>query len=207
MVHPTELNPTPSLLLLAIGGVLGTILLAALMNVAPAFGFPSMDVPLLIGGIFTTSETAAFWLGFAIFFFFGAFVFAPALSLAWMRLPGRGVGFGGAILKGALWGGVLWLLGGLALPLLAYVNRLQQVDNPGLFATGLGLMGAAGFFAGHLLYGIAVAVTSAMSRGIKPMDTVGWRGHGYGDVRDIVVEGDRRPGHHAAGEKPKAVRA
>jgi hypothetical protein len=207
MLHPAELNPRPSIMLLLVGGIIGSILLASLMFLAPAFGLPSIDVPLLIGGIFTTNEVAAFWLGFALFFFVGVFVFAPALQLAWIALPGKGVGLIGAIIKGLLWGGALWLLGGLLLPLFAWLNRMAGVESPGFFAWNSGIIGVAGFLAGHLVYGVVIALTTAMSRGIMPLELIGWYGHGYADTPEIGVNPEPRPGHDAPGEEPKAVRA
>ncbi|MBW3672343.1 MAG: hypothetical protein KY432_11815 [Acidobacteria bacterium] len=207
MVYPAELNPNPSILLLAIGGVVGTILLSSLIYLAPVLGLPSIDVPLLVGGIFTTFQPAAFWIGFAVFFFVGVFIFAPALTLAWVFMPGRGVGLSGALLKGLLWGGGLWLLGGLMLPLFALLNRVEGVEDPGFFAIRLGLLGAGGFLAGHLLYGVVIALTTATSHGIMPMETIGWHGHGRGNARQIGIEPHPRPGHDAPGEKPKAVRS
>jgi hypothetical protein len=207
MLHPAELNPKPSIMLLIVGGIVGTILLASLLFLAPSFGLPSINVPLLIGGIFVTHPVAAFWLGFAIFFFTGVFIFAPALQLAWVSLPGKGVGLPGAVIKGLLWGVALWLLGGIMLPLFGWLNRLDGFASPGFFALGTGILGAAGFLAGHLLYGLVIALTTAMSRGIMPLELIGWYGHGYADVPEIGRDPEPRPGHDAPDEEPKAVRS
>lgn len=199
MVKPAVLNPRASMILLVVGGVLGTILLSSLIYTAPAFGLPSIEIPLLVGGVFTADEHLAFWLGYLLFFIVGVFVFAPAMSLVWSSLPGKGVGFVGAIIKGAIWGAILWVIGGLMLPLFGLLNRLDTVPNPGFFGISLGLLGAAGVLAGHLVYGVVVAVVAMMSQGIQPLETIGWVGHGYGDVREVGVNPPERTAHGMLG--------
>lgn len=199
MVKPAVLNPRASMILLVIGGVLGTMVLSAGMYVAPALGLPSIEIPLLVGGVLTSNAAVAFWLGYVIFFLIGVFVFAPALAIVWSALPGNGIGFGGAILKGAIWGAILWVVGGLTLPLFGLLNRLDSVPNPGLFGIGLGVVGASAVLGGHLAYGVIVAVTGAMSHGIQPLETIGWMGHSYGDVRRVGASPPDRKAHGTLG--------
>lgn len=183
MVKPAPLNTQPSLVLTTVGGVVGTILLSALIHLAPALGFPFIDVPRLVGGIFTGDPTAAFWLGFWLFFVVGWLVFAPPLSVAWSMLPAEDVGFTGAAAKGALWGAALWALSGVLLPLFGALNRLPgaALEPPGFFALGAGPLGMLGLLLGHLAYGLAVALIAAMGRGITPLDTIGWMGYSAGE--------------------------
>lgn len=197
MIRPAILAPRPSLLLLVLGGLVATLLLSALMFVAPAFGFPFLDFPRLVGGIVTDDPTVAFWLGYWIFFAVGVFVLAPLLVVVWTILPGRDVGFRGALVKGASWGLILWVPGGLLLPVVGLINQLgdQGLENPGFFALGAGLLGAVGFLLGHVAYGLTVALVGAMSQGIKPLETLGWMDQLRGDVRDIALTHPNRPGH------------
>jgi hypothetical protein len=163
-----------------------TILLSALLFLAPAFGFPHIDLPRLAGGVLAEDPTTAFWLGYWLFVFFGGmFVFAPLLAVLWTTLPGPNEGFRGALVKGLLWGLILWVGSGLLLPVFGALNRLadEELKNPGFFALGLGVLGALELLLGHLIYGIAVALVAAMGQGISPMETLGWMwtSHGSGE--------------------------
>ena len=151
MIEPRSLAQRPSQVLAVLGGVVGTILTSALLQLGPrlAPGFP--DVPRLIGGLFTTDPTAAFWLGFWLFFLGGVIVIPPLMAAVWSRLPGAGVGFGGAIVKGALLGAALWIVWGVLVPVLGALNAL---DGPGLDAGLFALR--AGLVAAIVLLAVAV---------------------------------------------------
>lgn len=179
MIEPAVLNRRPSPLLAIIGGWVATLLLAGLFFLAPVFGFPFLDFPRLVGGIFTESTAAAFWLGFWIFFLVGVFVFAPLLSGLWPVLPGPDVGLGGAVGKGFLWGLTLAIVSGFLVPLFGALNQLsdQGLSNPGLFALSLGPLGPVELAVGHVSYGLALALVAAMGQGISPLATVGWLGY------------------------------
>lgn len=175
MLRPVALNPHPSALLATLGGAVGTVLLTALLFLSPALGVPFVDVPRLVGGVFTSDPAAAFWLGYAIFFLGGWLVFPVGLAMAWPLLPGGAeVTFPHALVKGLLLGAAFWTLSGLLLPLLGALSRLDGMANPGFFALGEGIPAAAVVLLGHLLYGVAVAVVAAMSRGMAPIDLLGW---------------------------------
>lgn len=180
MARYTALTDHPSLIPTSLGGAAATILLSALLFLAPVFGFPFIDFPRLVGGLFTADPETAFGLGFGLFFITGWLIFAPALAFAWKALPGDDVRFTGALLKGVLWGLILWGLSGLLLPLFGAWNRLEGLQNPGFFALGTGLLGALAVLLGHLAYGVVVALVAAMGQGISPMDTLGWMGHAAG---------------------------
>jgi hypothetical protein len=175
MLRPAALNPNPSALLATLGGAAGTVLLIALLFLSPALGIPFVDVPRLVGGVFTPDPAAALWLGSAVFFLGGWLVFPVGFAMAWPLLPGGAeVTFPHALVKGLLLGAILAVVSGLLLPVLGWINQLEALENPGFFALGEGVLAAAGVLLGHLLYGVAVALVAAMSRGMAPIDLLGW---------------------------------
>jgi hypothetical protein len=166
----------PSFPLLMLGGLVGTLLMSAFLHLVPVLGFPFLDYPHLLGGVFTASPTTAFWLGHALFFLGGVLFLLPILALAWLALPGDRVQFRGAFVKGVLWGLILWLVSGLLLPVPGWLNQLtgQGLNNPGFFALELGPLGAVELLVGNVLYATALALVAAMARGFSPFDTLGW---------------------------------
>lgn len=46
-----------------LGGFLGTLAFTILMFASPMMGMPPMDLPTLLGTMFTTNMGLAFWLG------------------------------------------------------------------------------------------------------------------------------------------------
>jgi hypothetical protein len=186
------MNPRPSLVLATLGGAVATVLLSALLFLSPAFGFPFVDFPRLAGGVFVADAAAAFWLGYAIFFLGGWLVFPLLFTLAWPMLPGgREVGLRNGLVKGLAWGAILWVLSGLALPVLGWLNQAGSIGNPGFFALGAGLLATAGVLLGHLVYGAALGVIAVMGRGISPIDTLGWYEYGRGELNRAAASGNR----------------
>lgn len=176
MIRPAQLNPKPGIVLTLTGGLVGSLLLSALLFLAPSLGIPFIDIPHLVGGLFTESPTGAFWLGFWLFFAGGTLVLGPALTIAWPLLPDWGNGLVAAVVKGLAWGAALWILSGLLLPLMGVLNQLAPsvVRNPGFFAISTGILGALGLLGGHLAFGLSVALVAQMGRGISPLDVMGW---------------------------------
>jgi hypothetical protein len=187
MVRPHTLNPKPALELALLGGVVAALLFSALIYLAPLLGDPLIDIPHLIGGLFTTQAGIAFWLGFWIHFLMGVFLFPPLLSSLWNTLPGNAVSIGGAALKGALWGGALWLIMGVLLPILGMFNRLpaRELANPGFFALDLGILAAVALLVAHLAYGLALALVANMGQDISPLDTLGWPGYRHAETYEM----------------------
>lgn len=192
MARPTTLVPRPSLLIATLGGAVATLLLNALLFLAPVFGFPFVDVPRLVGGVFTGNVTAALWLGFWIFFGIGWLVFPFLFTVLWPRLPGRSeVTLASGLGKGLAFGGVLWVLGGLSLPVLGWLGRIEGVENPGLFALGEGVLAALGVLLGHLAYGAALGLVAAMGREISPVELLGWNDTGWAVRGRSATSGNR----------------
>lgn len=182
-VRPTQLDPKPGLLVTLIGGAVASLLLLSLLNLAPTVGLPFIDLPHLLGGLVAASPSTAFWIGAAAFLGGGTFLLGPALVVAWPLLPSLGAGSGNgllpALVKGSLWGGVVWGMSGVLLPLLALGSRLDAtvVGSPGLFALSFGVGGAVVLLVTHLVFGLAVALFATIARGISPLDAMGWPGY------------------------------
>lgn len=62
---------------------------------------------------------------------------------------------------GLLFGAVHWMLSGMMMgmmPIMHPLVRRGEMENPGPFATSMGMMTAMGFLMLHLLFGVVVAV-------------------------------------------------
>lgn len=187
MIRPDVLRPLPSQLTSVVGAVVGTLLFTALLNIAPLTGGEFVDIPRLIGGIFSTDAAAVFWIGYILFLFIGMALLPPAIIQLWPTLPGDPFYLGGVALKGAIIGLTLWLLSGLLLPLLQVFSSGAGHSGYGFFAVEAGIGSALWFVVPHLGYGLALAFIAAMTHGIKPIDTLGWDGHYHGDIREVAL--------------------
>lgn len=192
-MKPEMLQVEASAILLAVGGVVATTLLSAFVHLAPAFGFPFIDVPRLVGGVFSADPAVAFWVGFTLFFAAGAIVFPMLFLWAWGALPGRGRGLRAALIKGSAGGLILFLAGGLLLPAFGALNRLVGLENPGFFGLAAGWVGMLGLLGGHLVYGVALALIGSIGYGAKPLDLLGWRTYWPADLPGISTVGPIRP--------------
>ncbi|WP_219415994.1 DUF6789 family protein [Pseudonocardia nigra] len=186
MDAPLLYKPHPSLFPVALlGGFTGTVLLTALLRLAAALGAPVIDLPQLIGSVFSRDPATVFGAGHAVFVVLGVFVLPLALALLWPLTPGNRFTFRGALVKGALFGLVLFVLAGILLPLLGLLSTLPDVGfaDPGPFALGLGLSGIAQLLLGTQLYSLTAALVAAMPRGLQPLDAIGWAwwSHGSGE--------------------------
>ncbi len=168
-----------------LGGLVGTLLMTAVIYGAPALDLPLIDIPRLLGALFTANPDVALGVGYTIFFFFGTVVFALALSFLWPILPGDPVQFRAALLKGLVGALALLMTTGLLLPLLGAVSQVPQreLEDPGFFGLALGPLGLVVLVTGLLVYGVGFALVAAMARAISPADTLGWiwTSHGSGE--------------------------
>lgn len=179
VIRPTVINARPGIIIPMIGGFAGTVLLTAGMYLAPIFGLPFIDVPHVMGGIFTSSPTVAIGIGFCLHFLNGAVIFPILFGLFWPALPGPMTGIVSDCIKGLSWAVALWIASGLAMPVAEALNRLPPgvFEPAGVFGFGKGAPGAFALLAGHLLYGLALGLTCYMAADIFPMETLGWRGY------------------------------
>lgn len=168
----------PAVLMATLGGAVGLILFSAILFLLPLAGFPELDVPRAIGGVAVAGK-ASFWVGYTLLVLLGWLGFPSVLALAWRRLPGSPLGLRGALLKGLIFGAGIWALGGLLLPLFGTLAG-PPVENPGLLGFGVGPLGGLGLLIACIAYGVCTAVIAAMGQGVRPLDSLGWEGHGSG---------------------------
>jgi hypothetical protein len=203
--EPTALNPRPGILLPLLGGFVATLILTALLFLAPAMGIATADFPHLVGGVFTSSPEVAFWLGLGIHLVNGAFIFALGFGVFWTMIPGPERGIGAGVVKGVGWGLLLWGASGLGLPLLAMLSALPPgvAPNPGLFSLRLGWISAAGLLGGHIAYGLALGLVTAIGHGVRPLDTLGWSSYTNAEAppNNIVEAAEGLPIYPAVGER------
>jgi len=169
-MNPRTVEPHPSPLVGSLGGLAGTILAIALIYSAPVLGVPVVDMLGTLGRVVTSAPDAALAIGAAALFVLGTFIVPFVIARLWSVLPGGAESLGGALLKGVIAGGALWVLG--VVP----------------FARGVAP--ALSLLAADLGYGLAVAIVIAMVHGIDPIGTLGWGGYRAAVTPDTTV---RRP--------------
>ena len=133
----------PNVTRLVLGGLVGTMAMTAMMYmVAPMMGV-RMDIAAMLGSMLGGSWAA----GMAMHFINGTVLFPLVYGyLLVSRLPGP------PLLRGALWGVVLWLIA---------QTMVMPMMGAGLFsaATG-GMVAAVGSLVGHVLYGTILGTVS-----------------------------------------------
>lgn len=179
MVRPSLTADKPAVPVATLGGAVGAILATSILFLLPAAGFPDPRLASLVGGLVSGREGTAVWIGFSILFVVAWLALPIVLTWIWRSLPGHPVRFRGAVLRGVLFGLLVWAVGGLLLPLLGVLTRVP-VEAPGFFALGTGGLGALAFLAACLAYGLVTAIVANLGGGFRPLDALGWEGHGAG---------------------------
>jgi hypothetical protein len=173
----------PSLIAATLGGAAGGVLAGTILELAPAVGAPALHMPLLVGGMLSATPETAVWAGWLLLLVAGWLVVPGLLIAIWATLPGAPESVGGALLKGAAAGVGVWIVVGLTLPVIAGVSRVDAAGAtgaPGLFGLGAGGGGAMALLIASLGYGLVLGAIASMSRGLAPLNTLGWGGHGAG---------------------------
>jgi len=120
----------------ALGGLVGTLAMTAMMYVvAPMMGL-RMDIAAMLGSMLGDSWTA----GLMMHFVNGAVIF-PAIYVygLYAHLPGS------PAVRGTVWGVVLWIVA---------QTIVMPMMGAGLFSSAMGgMMAAMGSLIGHVLYG------------------------------------------------------
>ena len=175
--QPLLYKPHPSLFpVMLLGGLTGTVLLTAAIRLGSSRDIAVVDVPQLLGGAFSDDPSTAFTAGHTMFLIAGILVLPLVLAALWPFAPGDRFTYGGALIRGAIFGLGLFVLGGLLLPLLGALSGLPDVTalDPGPFALGLGVAGVLQLLLGTQVYAVTMALVAQMPRGLQPMDMVGW---------------------------------
>lgn len=135
-----------------IGGFVATLVMTAMMYVvAPMMGL-NMDIAQMLGSMLGGSWA----MGMLMHFILGTVVFPLIYVLVLYEwLPGD------PVVKGAIWGVILWLLA---------QTVVMPMMGAGLFSMAMGgLMAAGGSLVGHLLYG---AVLGAIAGPVEARATL-----------------------------------
>ena len=133
----------PNVTRLVLGGLVGTMAMTAMMYmVAPMMGV-RMDIAAMLGTMLGGSWAA----GMAMHFINGTVLFPLVYGyLLVSRLPGP------PLLRGALWGVVLWLIA---------QTMVMPMMGAGLFSAAAGgMVAAVGSLVGHVLYGTILGTVS-----------------------------------------------
>jgi uncharacterized membrane protein YagU involved in acid resistance len=132
-------------------GFAATVLMTALMYMAPLMGMPKMDIATMLGTMFLASPAPAFWLGLMIHLMMGTVLF-PAIY-HFLFQPGSGNGSG----RGLLFGLLLWAAANfMVMPTMGAIHPMVKsgmMPAPGILILHLGVMAPVGSLLGHLVYG------------------------------------------------------
>jgi hypothetical protein len=204
LIRPVLLNPSPSIIVLMLGGLVGSLLALSVMYSAPIAGWPALDALHAIGGVFTGNEAPALAIG-AVVFLIGTVILLPlAASGLWITLPGREGGIKGTSIKAAVIGAGFWATVGAVLGIVSLVGNGLGTVAPGLMGLAAGPEGAILFLAASLTYGLAVAYVGFVEQGISPIDAIGWPGFTYASTGplDLGIHRSGEPEVPGAGERP-----
>jgi hypothetical protein len=149
------------------GGLIGTIVLTSVLRVSQEVGWTRMDLPLLLGTIFSTDRSRASVIGYAIHFANGL-VFSLGYAGIFYAVGRAGWDVGLAV--GAAHG--LFAGGGLVTVLLPAVHprmgthwtdaeETPILESPGFMLHNYGRATAAVTFVVHLAYGAIVGAFAA----------------------------------------------
>jgi len=144
------------------GGAVGTILLTSGLRIAQEVGWTRMDIPLLLGTVFTDRRGRASVIGYAVHFANGL-VFALAYYAVFRAVEHAGWLFGAAlgVVHAALAGGALLTV---LLPAVhprmgtpwSDAEETPLLEAPGFMLQNYGRRTVIWTFAGHVLYGAIV---------------------------------------------------
>lgn len=144
------------------GGAVGTILLTSGLRIAQEVGWTRMDIPLLLGTVFTDRRGRASLIGYAVHFANGL-LFALAYYAVFRAVDHAGWLFGAVlgVVHAALAGGALLTV---LLPAVhprmgtpwSDAEETPLLEAPGFMLQNYGRRTVIWTFAGHVLYGAIV---------------------------------------------------
>lgn len=137
-----------------IAGIVGTIVITIVMEMAPKMGMPKMDMVGMLGAMFSPESNRT--LGMAMHLMMGV-VFAIIYALLW----NLGIGTQG-LLWGAIFGIGHWLIAGsmmAGMPMMHAGIKAGVIEAPGIFMLkNGGIMAFMGGLMGHIIFGLVVAL-------------------------------------------------
>lgn len=140
-----------------VAGSVGTVAISIIMAMAPAMGMPKMDIVGMLSTMFNKPNRTLGW----IMHFMMGIVFAFIYALLWSAGIGSPTWLGGLI-----FGAVHWLVVGIVMgmvPMMHVGIRNGDVQPPGVWMMNNGgMMAFAGGLAGHLVFGLVVALVYAL---------------------------------------------
>lgn len=144
------------------GGAVGTIVLTSALRLAQELGWTRMDIPLLLGTVFTDRRGRASVLGYAIHFGNGLF-FSLVYYAIFRAVDHAGWGFGAllGIVHAAVAGGVLMTV---LLPAIhprmgtpwSDAEETPLLESPGFLLMNYGSRTVIWTVLGHIAYGAIV---------------------------------------------------
>ena len=149
------------------GGVVGTVVLTTSLRGSQELGWTRMDIPLLLGTIFTPDRRRASIVGYAVHFVNGV-LFALIYYGVFAAVGRAGWVFGGALglVHGAFAGGALMTI---LLPAIhprmgtpwSDARETPMLEAPGFMLRNYGERTVVGTLAAHLVYGAIVGGLAA----------------------------------------------
>ncbi len=131
-----------------VAGIAGTLVMTALMVMAPRMGMPKMDIIGMLGSMFTADSGAARRLGLILHLMMGI-VFAIIYALLWQA------GIGSVTW---LWGLIFGFVHALVVIIMMPIMMRMHPRPPAMAG---GMKTVAGQIMGHLVFGLVTALVYA----------------------------------------------
>ena len=138
----------PNMIMTILGGIAGTIAMTLMMHfLAPLMTGQPMDIAARISGMLGQS----YMIGMAIHFMMGIIIFPVIYALVvYQWVPGPG------LLRGAIWGAVLWL---------GAITIVMPMAGAGFLMSEIGGVKAViAALMGHMVYGILLGSIAGSNR-------------------------------------------
>lgn len=137
-----------------IAGLVGTVIISMVMNMAPQIGMPKMDIVGMLGSMFSPEGNRT--LGWAMHLMMGV-MFAIIYALLW----NAGLGTVGLLWR-ALFGAGHWIVAGAMMGGMSMMHagvKAGAIEAPAVFMVNNGgVMAFMGGLIGHIIFGLVVAL-------------------------------------------------
>lgn len=126
-----------------LGGIIGTIIMSLVMFIAPMMGMPKMSPPDMLAGMLGVPSIAGWVMHFMIGIIFAlayTYLFAPKVKI------------GNLIVKGAVFGFVVFIFAQIMLAIMGTMLPMPEME-------GSMILVMIGSIIGHIIFGMAVSKT------------------------------------------------